>query len=116
LAVTLAECCFAAKNLSAQVNLTGAEPDEVTLFGERGARAVVSVTPGNLARVRPLAAPYGVAAREIGRVTRSEFRIQLNGWVVVSVGVFSLADIWTRTLEELVCGSSKRRNDGQGVK
>ncbi len=54
LAVTLAESCFASDGLSAQVSLTSKEPDEAALFGERGARAVVSVTPENLAAVRRL--------------------------------------------------------------
>ena len=82
MAVTLAESCFASDGLSAQVSLASKEPDEAALFGERGARAVVSVTPENVARVRPLAAQYEVAALEIGRVTRGEFRIELNGRAV----------------------------------
>ena len=61
LAVTLAECCFASDGLSARVSLTSKEPDEAALFGERGARAVVSVTPENLAAVRRIAAQYEVA-------------------------------------------------------
>src|SRR6266446_2774564 len=84
LAVTLAESCFASDGLSARVSLMGKEPDEAALFGERGARAVVSVTPENLAAVRRVAAQYEVAVLEVGRVTRGEFRIQLNGQALVS--------------------------------
>jgi phosphoribosylformylglycinamidine (FGAM) synthase-like enzyme len=69
--------------LSAQISLAESkEPDEAALFGERGARAVVSVTPENLAAVRRIAAQYEVAAVEVGRVTRGEFRIELNGRTV----------------------------------
>ncbi len=97
LAVTLAECCFASDGLSARVSLTSKEPAEVALFGERGARAVVSVTPETCPRA-PLAAQYEVAG-EVGRVTRGEFRIELNGPTVRQRDTPSLADAWTgRTL------------------
>jgi phosphoribosylformylglycinamidine synthase II len=102
LAVTLAESCFASDGLSAQVSLASNEPDEAALFGERGARAVVSVTPENLAAVRRVAAQYEVAVGEIGRVTRGEFRIELNGRTVVSAEVPSLADAWNGALKRLL--------------
>ncbi len=102
LAVTLAESCFASNGLSANISLASPEPDEVALFGERGARAVVSVTPENLAAVRRIAAQYGVAALEIGGVVRGDFCIQLNGRTVVSADVPSLADIWTGALVRLL--------------
>jgi phosphoribosylformylglycinamidine synthase II len=102
LAVTLAESCFASDGLSAQVSFMTKEPDGFALFGERGARAVVSVTSANLARVRSLAAQYEVAAVEIGRVTRGDFRIELNGRAVVSSDVPSLADAWGNSIEAAV--------------
>ncbi|MBZ5697163.1 MAG: phosphoribosylformylglycinamidine synthase subunit PurL [Acidobacteriia bacterium] len=102
LAVTLAESCFASDGLSARVSLTSREPDEAALFGERGARAAVSVTSGKLARVLSLAAQYEVAASEAGRVTRGKFCIELNGGTVVSVGVPSLADAWSGAFERLL--------------
>ena len=102
LAVTLAESCFASDGLSARVSLTSKEPGEAALFGERGARAVVSVTPENLAAVRRVAAQYEVAVLEVGRVTRGEFRIQLNGQALVSADVPSLADAWGNSIETAV--------------
>jgi phosphoribosylformylglycinamidine (FGAM) synthase-like enzyme len=43
IAVALAESCFAADGLSAEIRLTGKdEPTEIALFGERGGRAVIS--------------------------------------------------------------------------
>jgi phosphoribosylformylglycinamidine synthase len=109
LAVTLAESCFASNGLSAQVSLSSNEPDESALFGERGARAVVSVTPENLAAVRRVAAQYEVAVEEVGRVTRGEFRIELNGQTVVSADVPSLADAWNGALERLLCANDLRK-------
>jgi len=104
LAVTLAESCFASEGLSARVSLRSQEPDEAALFGERGARVAVSVTSANLARVLSVAAQYGVAASEVGRVARGEFRIELNGRAVVSSTVPSLADAWANSLERLLQG------------
>jgi phosphoribosylformylglycinamidine synthase len=109
LAVTLAESCFASNGLSAQISLTSNEPDEAALFGERGARAIVSVTPENLAAVRRIAAQYEVAVVEVGRVTRGEFRIELNGQIVVSAEVPSLADAWSGAIERLLFGNDLRK-------
>jgi phosphoribosylformylglycinamidine synthase len=102
ISVTLAESCFASKGFSANISLTSKAPDEVGLFGERGARAVVSVTPENLATVQRIAAQYGVAALPIGRVARGDFRIELNGNLVISADVPSLADAWNGALEKLL--------------
>jgi phosphoribosylformylglycinamidine synthase subunit PurL len=101
-AVTLAESCFASNGLSAQVALTSKEPDEGALFGERGARTIVSVTTANLARMCSLAAQYEVAALELGRVSRGDFRIKLNDRVIVSADVPPLADAWTGAIERLL--------------
>jgi len=103
LGVTLAESCFAAE-LSVQATLVGQPPAEVALFGERGARAVVSVLPESLARVRSIAAQYHVGAHEIGTVTRGEFRIQYNGQTIVSAATRpanaeALRSIWAGALE-----------------
>jgi len=102
IAVTLAESCFASSGLSANISLTSKEPDEAALFGERGARAVVSVTPENVAAVRRIAAQYQVAAVEVGRITRGQFRIELNGRAAVSAEVPSLADNWNGAIERLL--------------
>ena len=109
LAVTLAESCFASDGLSARISLASKEPDEAALFGERGARAIVSVTPENVAAVRRIAAQYEVAVVEVGRVTRGEFRIELNGREAVSAEVPSLADAWSGALERLLGGNDLRK-------
>jgi phosphoribosylformylglycinamidine synthase subunit PurL len=102
LAVTLAESCFASGGLSAEISLTSKEPNEAALFGERGARAVVSVTPENVSAVRRIAAQYEVAVVELGRVARGEFRILLNGQTVISAEIPSLADAWSGALGRLL--------------
>ncbi|MFY9732789.1 MAG: phosphoribosylformylglycinamidine synthase subunit PurL [Candidatus Acidiferrales bacterium] len=107
LAVTIAESCFASDGLSADVNLTrDAEPAEVALFGERGARAVVSLSAASLARLNAVAAQYGVAANRIGTVTRSEFRIQFNGTPVIRGDVSSFRKAWSQSLAAAVESAS----------
>ncbi len=119
LAVTLAECCFASgENLGAEIALHAGgdatpklrgsvpaiEPTEWALFGERGARAVVSVSPASLAPVEGTARQYGVAARRIGTVIRDDFRIQQNNRAVIRARVESLRDAWAGALERALWG------------
>jgi phosphoribosylformylglycinamidine synthase len=116
LAVALAECCFATvgatfrspsqdgglkpvPTLGADVAFESAIPVEYALFGERGARAVVSSAPESLARVEAVARQYGVAARRIGRVTRGEFRIHVNSATTIEADVAALHEIWAYALE-----------------
>jgi phosphoribosylformylglycinamidine synthase II len=101
LAVTLAECCFAAAGLSASVTLEGSEPPaEHALFNERGARAVVSVKSSLLARVLESARQYGVTAQQIGQVTRDKgFRIQYKGSAAIDSPLDSLREAWAYSLE-----------------
>jgi phosphoribosylformylglycinamidine synthase subunit PurL len=101
IAITLAECCFAALGLSASVSLEGSEPPaEHALFNERGARAVVSVKSSLLARVLDSARQYGVAAQQIGQVTRDKgFRIQYKGSAAIDSPLEVLRDVWAHSLE-----------------
>ena len=62
-AVALAESCFASQGLGADVQMPGEDPPEYALFGERGARVVVSVKPTFLARIRDTARQYGVGVQ-----------------------------------------------------
>ena len=100
LALTLAESCFAANGLGASAKLKETGPAEAALFGERGARAVVSVKPSHLARVLDTARQYQVAAQEIGKVIRGDaFRIQYKGSAVIDSSVPALRDAWANSLE-----------------
>ncbi len=110
LAVTLAESCFAASSVvgaqhaapqpGATVSLDDAAPAESVLFGERGARAVVSVTPSKLAALLNTARQYKVATHQIGQVTRDgSFRIEHKGCAVINGSVESLHDAWAHSLE-----------------
>jgi phosphoribosylformylglycinamidine synthase len=116
LAVTLAESCFASSPvgarpfeaqgklavpvLGADVTLDEEGPVEAVVFGERGARAVVSAKPTSLARVREIARQYGVGAQEIGKVIHDNaFRIQYSGRAVINSSIEPLRDAWFHSLE-----------------
>ena len=101
LAIALAECCFAsAPHLGAVVDLNGSSPAEFALFGERGARAIVSTSPTTLAAVLATARQYNVAAREIGKVHLAPaLRIEYKGTAVIDSPLDSLRDVWANSLE-----------------
>src|SRR5580704_1491193 len=119
IAVTLAESCFAAAPpvgarpfeaqgkhavpaLGADVNLVTTDaPAEHTLFNERGARCVVSVSPTKLAAVLATARQYGVGAQEIGKVKlNNSLRIEYKGSAVVDSPIDFLRDVWANSLEQ----------------
>jgi phosphoribosylformylglycinamidine synthase subunit PurL len=98
LAVALAESCFASDVFSAEIALESEQAAEFALFGESGARAILSLRPGSLARVMQVAAQWKVKAQAIGKVTRGEFRIQLNGHARIRSTVEELRKIWSGSL------------------
>ena len=82
------------------MKLEEAGPAEAAAFGERGARAVVSVTPSKLAAVLATARQYNVATHQIGQVTRGDaFRIEYKGRAVIDSSVEALRDAWAHSLE-----------------
>jgi phosphoribosylformylglycinamidine synthase subunit PurL len=100
LAVTLAESCFTAPQLGAWMTLEHNAPAESHLFGERGARVVISIAPTKLDGILHLAREHGVAATEIGHVTSDGiFSIQYNGSAIIEESVEALRDIWSHSLE-----------------
>ena len=103
LAVTLAESCFAAKGLGASVSFAENAPTEYALFGERGARCVVSVAPASLAAVLATARQYGVEAHELGKVTAdAALRIKVQGHAAIDSPLDDLRDVWANSLERTI--------------
>src|SRR6201984_2568085 len=108
-AVTVAESCFAAfpvgarhavPVLGAKIKLEDSGAAEFAVFGERGARCVVSVSPAKLAALQGIARQYGVAASEIGQVTRDRsLRIEHKGRTIIDSPVENLRDVWADSLE-----------------
>jgi len=88
--------------LGATVDLgEGSGPAEYALFGERGARAIVSVTAENVPAVLATAREYDVTAREIGKVHLAPaLRIEYKGLAVVDCALHGLRGIWANSLEQ----------------
>ncbi len=104
LVVTLAESCFNSDGRSAEVSIpcqAGNQAAESALFGERGARALVSLAPAFLASVRAIAAQYSVEAEPIGTVSHGEFRIQYNGTPAIHGDIDSFRKIWASRIETI---------------
>jgi phosphoribosylformylglycinamidine synthase len=105
-AVSLAESCFASATdegnpLAANIRMDiTSESLESALFGERGARVVVSVSPASLARLTSIAAQYEVRADQIGVTARGEFRIEFKGAPVIQGPIDSFRKIWAGALGE----------------
>ena len=101
LAVTVAESCFASSTaVGASVKADDPLAAEFAVFGERGARCVVSVGPAKLAALHSIARQYGVAASEIGQVTQDpSLRIEYNGRAIIDSRVENLCDMWANSLE-----------------
>jgi phosphoribosylformylglycinamidine synthase II len=101
LCVTLAECLFAAPaKLGAEANLDGETSAEYALFGESGARAVVSVKAASLGKVLEAAKNQAVGAREIGKVIQKPaLRIEYKGSAAVDSPVEILKDVWGSALQ-----------------
>jgi phosphoribosylformylglycinamidine (FGAM) synthase-like enzyme len=111
LAVAAGECCFgsgtpkhqSAPLLGAKVSIKGNSPAELALFGERGARAIVSLSPTSLAPLLETARQYGVAAQQIGQVIGGDvFRIEYKGRAVIDTSVAKLYDTWAHSLERIL--------------
>jgi phosphoribosylformylglycinamidine synthase subunit PurL len=103
LAVALAESCFAARGLGAHVTVPEDVSAEYALFGERGARVLVSVSSEKLAALRNTARQYGVGAHEIGKVTGDNaLRIEYKGRAVAFAAVPTLQEIWAHSLERIL--------------
>jgi phosphoribosylformylglycinamidine synthase len=107
LAVTVAESCFASAparksgdTLGARTRIEDPSPAESALFGERGARTVITVWPASLNAVLQMARNYGVSAVQIGRVTADGiFSIELNRSAIIEESVETLRDILAHSLE-----------------
>jgi phosphoribosylformylglycinamidine synthase subunit PurL len=105
-AATVAESCFDSSGLSAQIDLgaskeTG-EAAEFALFGESGARAVVSLASASLAHATAIAAQYDIKVRQVGSVTRGDFRIQYNGAPVIRGKADSFLRMWSESLGKAI--------------
>ncbi len=96
LAVALAESAIAGE-VGATVELGSVERVDAALFGEAGARAVISVAAGQSARLAAMASQHGVAATRIGTVGGDQLRIGS-----ISMPLSEAGDVWNSALSDLL--------------
>jgi phosphoribosylformylglycinamidine synthase len=104
LATALAESGFVSDELTADIACEGDVAAEIALFGERGARAIVSLPESSLARVLDVAAQWSLGARVIGRVTHGTFQFRYNGAMVIRDSSAPLHAIWAGAIEAAILG------------
>jgi len=99
IAVALAEKAMP-KSVGARVNLaSGSVFAEFPLFGEDASHIVISCDPGNVARIKEVAAKHGAAADVIGETIPDRLEISLDGKVVISATVSELSAAYEGALE-----------------
>ncbi len=100
LAVALAKAAFS-HGIGCQVDLIshGLAP-EFVLFGEDASRIVISCDPANLARIKQLAAKYGISADLLGQTVIGTIEIKIEGQKSVSAKIAELRDVHEGALEK----------------
>jgi phosphoribosylformylglycinamidine synthase len=97
--VALAEKAFP-HGVGARVSLaSGGLFAEHVLFGEDASRILISCDPGNLARIKEVAAAHGIAADVIGETTSERLEIAVDGKTVISASVEELSGAYEGALE-----------------
>ena len=106
LAVTLAESCFDAAGLGAEISIEGVRvsPDDrlnvaAALFGESASRVLVSVVPDAVTTVLERAAAAGVPARVAGQTGGHRLRMAVSGRIVVDLSVDEAERAWATAIE-----------------
>jgi phosphoribosylformylglycinamidine synthase len=103
-AVALAECCFDAGGMGADVAIERASSDggvdalAATLFGESATRVIVSVAPAELQTVLADAARAGLHAARIGRTGGLNIRISVDGRIAIDGPVAEAEARWSTSL------------------
>ena len=99
LAVALAEKALP-KGVGARVNLaSGGLFPEFALFGEDSSRILISCDPAQVARIKEVAAKYGVDADVIGETIPDRLEISLDGKPAISAAVSELSEAYEGALE-----------------
>jgi phosphoribosylformylglycinamidine synthase len=99
LAVAAAESCFR-HEVGAELRLPdGSEPLEITLFGEKASRVLVSCVPGNRQNIQDIANSHTIQLDFLGRTGGDRLVIQRASTHAVSAYVRDLKNVWAGALE-----------------
>jgi len=103
LAVALAECCATGPGspLGARVTTDSDLRPDAQLFAESASRIVLSVRPGDTARVEQIAGEHGAPCRRLGEVGGDVLAISGNG-CSLSLPVGTIRETWSTGLSRLL--------------
>jgi phosphoribosylformylglycinamidine synthase len=103
LAVSLAECCMTGPGeaLGASVTVPGELRPDALLFAESASRILLSVRPGDAARVERVAHEHAVPCRRLGEVGGDALAVSGKGFAF-SLPLESLRETWATGLSRLL--------------
>jgi phosphoribosylformylglycinamidine synthase subunit PurL len=106
LAVAMAECCFDADGIGADVSVSAVSVarseqinDAAALFGESATRVVISADSAAVNDVLRHAAAARVPARVIGQTGGNRLRVAVDGRTAIDVSVAEAEQAWSSALE-----------------
>jgi phosphoribosylformylglycinamidine synthase len=105
LAVALVECALPAR-VGATINLSSLDlsshdlAPEFRLFGEDAGRVIVSCDPAHLARIKAVAAEFGIAADVLGETDSERVTISIDGREAISAAIADLHRAYEGALEK----------------
>ncbi|MBV9761611.1 MAG: phosphoribosylformylglycinamidine synthase subunit PurL [Acidobacteriaceae bacterium] len=100
LAVALAECCFGASQVGADITLDSGLPPELLLFHEGPSRVLVSTAAPE--KVLAVAGKNNIQAIQIGVTLESRVVIRNRNEALIDCPVAELNELWTHALERLL--------------
>ncbi|HXI29899.1 MAG TPA: phosphoribosylformylglycinamidine synthase subunit PurL, partial [Vicinamibacterales bacterium] len=106
IAVAIAECCFGANGIGAEVSLealaVARAPDlnrAAVLFGESASRVIVSAAPDQVTAVLERAAARRVPVRVIGETGGNRLRMSVGGAIAVDLPVEAAERAWSTAID-----------------
>lgn len=102
LAVALAESCFGAPAVGAEIRVATQLPAHCALFHEAPSRVLVSVAPEHVAAIERAAGETGVEALALGETGGTALHLKLNGEECFRAPLERLHGLWDKALENLL--------------
>lgn len=102
LAVALAESCFGAPAVGAEIRVATQLPAHCALFHEAPSRVLVSVVPEHVAAIERAAGETGVEALALGETGGTALHLKLNGEECFRAPLERLHGLWDKALESLL--------------
>ncbi len=99
LAVTIAESVISAPfSFGAEISLDSSIRKDALLFGESQSRIILSANKMDVNKVMALAEKRNVFANVIGKVTKNNFKININSRPVINLGCNEIKEVWKNSL------------------